>query len=159
LDSFSTPFPYYYLPVSPTLTIDDGNSPPLVANLLNVPDWTWVVASVDYLNQAPFDANGIGQRSDDGLDLYGLVVLEPDSFNALNAPMLSTGDGSLSFSNPPDPDDPGYSTNLGVLLVTDYTGGAGTFSITAVPETSTTLPMLTLVAGALLSRRRTVRLR
>jgi hypothetical protein len=52
-----------------------------------------------------------------------------------------------------------YPTSLGDLEITGQANGPGTFIITAVPETSTTVPTLALIAGGLMLRRRTKHLR
>jgi hypothetical protein len=148
----SATLPYYYVPVAPVLTIDDGNSTPWVANLLDSGPWTWNAISIDYSSHSPLlSANGFVELAA-GTVGQGVSVLGQLGYNNLASEMSMTGTSYFG-------DEFTYPTSLGDLEITGQANGPGTFIITAVPETSTTVPTLALIAGGLMLRRRTKHLR
>jgi hypothetical protein len=148
----SATLPYYYVPVAPVLTIDDGISTPWVANLLDSGPWTWNAISIDYSSHSPLlSANGFVELAA-GTVGQGVSVLGQLGYNNLASEMSMTGTSYFG-------DEFTYPTSLGDLEITGQANGPGTFIITAVPETSTTVPTLALIAGGLMLRRRTKHLR
>ena len=142
--------PMYCMPVSPTLTIDDGVSTPLIVNMLNltVPSLTWAVVSVDQSDPDPANASGMLWLSDDLNDGFGPVIFAEGPYFDLTSPISEQGQGMFI---------PGrYLTDAGLLEITNFSG-LGTFTATAVPETSTILPTMALIAGGLMIRRRSNR--
>jgi hypothetical protein len=148
----SATLPYYYVPVAPVLTIDDGNSTPWVANLLDSGPWTWNAISIDYSSLRPLlSVNGFMELAA-GTAGPGAVVMGQLGYNNLASVLSFSGDSYFGKNIT-------YPTSLGDLEITDQGDGPGTFIITAVPETSTTVPTLALIAGGLMLRRRTKHLR
>lgn len=146
----SATLPYYYVPVAPVLTIDDGISTPWVANLLDSGPWTWNAISIDYSSLLPlFSGNGFIELAA-GTPGPGAAVMGQLGYNNLASVLSFSGDSNFGDT---------YPTSLGDLEITDQADGPGTFIITAVPETSTTVPTLALIAGGLMLRRRTKHLR
>ena len=144
--------PYYYVPVAPVLTIDDGISTPWVANLLDSGPWTWNAVSLDYAILAPLLGVSGFMELAAGTAGQGALVMGPLGYNNLASELSFTGTSIFGDGNT-------YPTSLGDLDITSDGRGPGTFIITAVPETSTTVPTLALIAGGLMLRRRTKPLR
>ena len=146
-------FPAWHLPVLPTLTIGVGGPAPLIVNMLNSPgaDWAWSVVSLDFPDGfAVGDLNGIFALQNDLSDAWGALIEEPSTFFNLALP-ISVASGSAFQKGQ-------YLTDGGLLSITpDDGGGPGTFTATAVPEVSTTLPTMAMIAGGLMIRRRSNR--
>jgi hypothetical protein len=147
-------FPAWHLPVLPTLTIGVGGPAPLIVNMLNSPgaDSAWSVVSLDFPDGFPVgDMNGIFALKNDFSDAQGTFIDEPGTFFNLALP-ISVASGSTFQKGH-------YLTDGGLLSITpDDGGGPGTFTaVTAVPEVSTTLPTMVMIAGGFMLRRRSNR--